>query len=248
MDSSVLRRYRVLLVGTKIPENVGAVARLLENFGVGEAGLVAPKCEWREGVAQWLATNSSRARLNALPVHTSLREAVADCASVVGFTARAGKRRRSVLKLEDLARQTGGRVALVFGREDFCLLKDEIEVCTHLCALDTNPAFPALNLSHSVAVALSSIYRQETGSRLGHHRVATSAELEPLFDHLFEMLQTLGYRGEGNPGRVLSKLKKVYQRAGLTRNEIQILRGICSKTVGSVREELSPDREGSRRG
>ncbi|NDG83894.1 MAG: hypothetical protein EBX52_02525 [Proteobacteria bacterium] len=231
MDSSVLQRYRLLLVGTKIPENIGAVARLLENFGVGEAGLVNPRCEWREGTAQWLATNTSRERLNALPVHASLREAVADCSMVVGFTARAGKTRKSSLKLEDLARQATGRIGLVFGREDTCLLKEEVEVCTHLCSLDTSPAFPALNLSHSVAVALSSIYRQETDSRRGHHETATSVELEPLFEHLRDSLISLGYRGEGNPDRVLSKLKKIYQRAGLTRNEIGILRGICSKTI-----------------
>lgn len=231
MDSSVLQRYRVLLVGTKTPGNIGAVARLLENFGVGEAGLVGPECSWREGPAQWLATRSSKARLNSLPVYTTLHEAVSDCSMVVGFTARAGKTRKTTLKLEDLAGRPAGRVALVFGREDYCLLKDEIEVCTHLCALDTSPAFPALNLSHSVAVALSSIYRQETDSRRGHRESATSAELEPLFAHLRETLVSLGYRGEGNPERVLSKLKKIYQRAGLSRDEIRLLRGICSKTT-----------------
>jgi TrmH family RNA methyltransferase len=232
MNSLSLDRFKVILVGTKIPENIGSVARLLENYAVGDAALVDPKCEWREGVAQWMATNSSRDRLNALPVFSSLRDAVADCATVVGFTARAGKTRKVSVKLENLTPLSNGKVALVFGREDFCLLKEEIEVCTHLCALDTSPDFPALNLSHSVAVVLAQVFNQENSSRRGHHEQATQLELEPLFGHLEKMLRTLGYEGEGNPDRVLAKLRKIYQRAGLSRSEIELLRGVCSKTIG----------------
>jgi TrmH family RNA methyltransferase len=231
MNSLPLNRFRVVLVGTKIPENIGSTARLLENFGVGEAGLVAPRCEWRTGPAQWVATQSSRERLNRLPVYSGLREAVADCPAVIGFTARSGKVRRLSLKLEDVARTLPGRVALVFGREDYCLSSDEIGVCTHLCALDTSPEFPALNLSHSVAVVLASLFNQENSSRKGHTEGVPIGELEPLFGHLRELLAALGYQGQGNPDRVLSRLKKIYQRSGLSRAEIELLRGICSKTI-----------------
>jgi TrmH family RNA methyltransferase len=231
MNSLRLDRYRVLLVGTKIPENIGAAARLLENFGVGEAGLVAPQCEWRSGAAQWLATNSSRERLNGLPVHDSLTGAVVDCQAVIGFTARAGKVRKLSIRLEDIPGIAADRVALVFGREDFCLLSEEVDVCTHLCALDTSPDFPALNLSHSVAVVLSRLFQGENSSRRGHFEPATVGELEPLFEHLHEMLQSLGYEGEGNPERVLRRLRKIYQRSSLSRSEIELLRGICSKII-----------------
>ena len=231
MNSLRLERYRVLLVGTKIPENIGATARLLENFGVGQGGLVSPQCEWQTGRAQWVATNSSRERLMGLPVYPDLKEAVSDCQAVIGFTARSGKTRKLSLRLEDVSAALGGRVALVFGREDFCLLSEEIEVCTHLCALDTAPGFPALNLSHSVAVVLSQVFKQENSSRKGHSEGATLSELDPLFGHLREMLIRLGFDGEGNPERVLSRLKKIYQRSALSRSEIELLRGICSKTI-----------------
>ena len=243
MSSLSLDRFKVLLVGTKIPENIGATARLLENYAVGEGGLVDPQCEWRTGVSQWMATGPSRARLNALPVYPNLKEAVSDCHAVVGFTARAGKTRKLSLKLESLSSTLPGKVALVFGREDFCLLKEEIEVCTHLCALDTGSEFPALNLSHSVAVVLSRIFNEENSSRRGHHGIATSAELEPLFRHLEESLESLGYTGGGNPERVLLKLKKIYQRAGLNRAEIDLLRGVCTRIISqrNRRSGLAPD-------
>ncbi len=247
MSSLSLGRFKVLLVGTKIPENIGATARLLENYAVGEAGLVDPQCEWKSGVAQWMATGPSRERLNSIPVYSSLKDAVSDCNAVVGFTARAGKTRKLSLKLESLSASLPGKVALVFGREDFCLLKEEIEICTHLCALDTGPIFPALNLSHSVAVVLSRIFNEENSSRRGHHEIATSADLEPLFDHLGESLRALGFLGEGNPERVLLKLKKIYQRAGLSRSEIDLLRGICTRIISqqSRNSRVAPDSDPS---
>jgi tRNA/rRNA methyltransferase len=229
MNSLNLNRFQVLLVGTKIPENIGGVARLLENYAVGGGALIDPQCEWRPGVAQWMATGSSIDRLNALPVFANIGSAVGDCNFVVGFTARAGKTRKTSIKLEDLGKKLSGRVALVFGREDFCLLKEEIDVCSHLCALDSNPDFPALNLSHSVAVVLSQLFLQENNSRKGHFETATVAETEPMFEHLRETLVAVGLDQEGNPERMLGKLRKILQRAELTRDELSLLRGFFSK-------------------
>ena len=226
-----LSRFKVILVGTKIPENIGSVARLLENYKVGEGLLVEPKCNWKEGVAQWMATGPSLERLNALPVSDSLSEGVSECHAVVGFTARAGKSRKTSLKLEDISKKLQGKVALVFGREDFCLLKEEIEVCTHLCALDTHPAFPALNLSHSVAVVLSHLFLQEHDSRRGHHERLTMKEQEPLYEHLREMMLAVGMNQDGNPERMLTRLKKIFQRAELTRADLQVLRGLFAGVI-----------------
>ncbi len=224
MNLLQLNRFKLLLVGTKTPENIGGTARLLLNYSVGEAGLVAPQCEWRSGVAQWMATGPSVERLNSLPVYPDLKAAIKECNFVVGFTARAGKSRRTSIQLEHLAEKLPGKVALVFGREDFCLLKDEIELCTHLCALDSNPVFPSLNLSHSVAVVLSQLFLQENESRRGHFEVATVEETEPLFEHLRESMLAVGLNKSGNPERMLTRLKKIFQRSELTRDDVALLR------------------------
>jgi len=231
MSGLNLKRYKVVLVGTKIPENIGSTARLLENYSVGDACLVEPKCEWKSGVAQWMATGPSIERLNALPVSNSLAKTVEDCNFVVGFTARSGRNRKTSIKLEDLGTKLKGKVALVFGREDFCLLKKEIDVCTHLCALDTNPKFPALNLSHSIAVVLSQLFIQENDSRRGHFKVVTAKEMEPMFNHLKEMMISVGLDKGGNPERMLVRLRKIFQRAELNKQDLSLLRGLYTKVI-----------------
>ena len=221
-----LARFRVVLVGSKTPENIGAVARLLENYAVGEAALVSPQCDWRTGVAQWMATGPSLERLNALPVFETLAEAVKDCHFVVGFTARSGRERKTSIQLETLAETLSGKIALVFGREDYCLFKEEIDLCTHLCALDTSPDFPPLNLSHSAAVVLSQLFLQENNSRRGYHGLATAEEQEPMFEHLREMMISVGMTQSGNPDRMLKRLRKIFQRAQLTKDDVALLRGL----------------------
>ena len=234
MNSPRLQRFQPLLVGTKIPENIGSFARLLENFEIVEGGLVAPNCEWREGVAQWMATGTSKERLNTIPVHESLASAVSDCQFVVGFTARSGRNRRMSIRLEDIGRNLKGKVALVFGREDFCLLADEVELCTHLCALDSSPDFPALNLSHSVAVVLADLFRQEGDSRRGHLTYAPTEEIAPVFEHLRAMMIEVGLNRDGNPDRMLGRLKKIFQRSGLTREDLGLLRGLFARIISEV--------------
>ncbi|MBC7397028.1 MAG: hypothetical protein H7333_06260 [Bdellovibrionales bacterium] len=242
MNSLQLNRFKLLLVGTKTPENIGGTARLLQNYAVGEAGLVAPRCEWRSGVAQWMATGPSIERLNALPVYSDLKEALKDCNYVVGFTARAGRTRKTSIQLQTLGQKLPGKVALVFGREDICLSNEEVDLCTHLCALDSNPEFPSLNLSHSVAVVLSQLFLQENSSRRGHFETATVEEIEPLFEHLRESMLAVGLTTAGNPERMLTRLKKVFQRSELTKDDIALLRGYFSATIREVEKLKQVDK------
>jgi len=92
MNSLNLKRFKVLLVGTKIPENIGGVTRLLDIYAGGDAALIAPKCEWREGVAQWMATGPSIDRLNSLKLE-AFAEKLSGKVALVQFGKGSGMRR-----------------------------------------------------------------------------------------------------------------------------------------------------------
>lgn len=229
MSNLNLNRFKVVLVEPRVPENVGSVARLLENYAVGDAVLVNPQCEWREGKATIVATGPSQRRLLALEAVPNLKDAVSDCHFVVGFTARSGRNRQISIKLEDLGKKLPGKIGLVFGREDICLTQEETDLCSHLCTLDTAAGFPALNLSHSVAVALSQLFLQEHSSRRGHRTLATAAQLTPLFDHFRSVMVQAGLTQAGNPERMLSKLKKILHRSELSRQDVALVRGLLHR-------------------
>jgi len=146
---------RIVLVEPQVPGNLGFVARLVENFGVGDWVRVGG-VDWRGSEAERTGSMAKGA-LERLRVAGSFEEAVEGCTHLVGFTARAGRHRQPapLMALGALRAEwgPGARVGLVFGREDRGLETEEAEACAALLTIPT-AGFSSLNLSHAVAVAL----------------------------------------------------------------------------------------------
>jgi tRNA/rRNA methyltransferase len=83
-------------------------------------------------------------------------------------------------------------------------------------------------------VVLSDLYRQESDSRRGHLTYASTEELSPMFEHLRTMMIRVGLDRDGNPDRMLGRLKKIFQRAGLTREDLGLLRGLFARVMTEV--------------
>jgi TrmH family RNA methyltransferase len=222
------RHLRLVLVAPRTPGNVGACARLAANFGVDDWVIVAPQCSWDGWDAKKLATGDAGKRLDAVRVVDTVAEAVADCQAAVGFSRRVGKIRASTIGLDEAAGTLGGRVALVFGNEETGLTREELEPCTHLCTIPTDPGLASMNLSHAVAVGLARFYAAPKAATPA--RSARLAELQGLLGHWREFLVDAGMDRGGNPDRILVTLRAIFERASLNSQEIRALRGVLSKT------------------
>lgn len=144
----------VVLVEPQNPANLGFMARVADNFGLGEVR-VLNGCSWEHSKAKRTGS-PSRNRLESFRAVTSWEEASAGCSHLVGFTARAGKK-RAPISLDDWQEDLAGfgpeaQVALVFGREDRGLESEEVERCQLLVSIPT-VGLGSLNLSHAAAVA-----------------------------------------------------------------------------------------------
>jgi TrmH family RNA methyltransferase len=237
---------RLVLVAPRTAGNVGACARLAENFGVTDWVIVDPRCAIDGWDARKFATGSSAARLDAVRIVPGLAEALADCRAAVGFVGRdLGRTRRAPLAPRDLTHlcvRTGGTVALVFGTEETGLSGDELAACTHVCVIPTSESLPSLNLSHATAVALARIFEDSEMAPSGRRALARSsmptnspapharlAELAGLVGHWREFLIDAGMDRGGNPERLLRTVRAVLERSGLSEQEIRAFRGMLSK-------------------
>lgn len=155
----------VVLVGPRVPENVGAAARAASNYGVADLRLVAPRCDPRGDAATRVAVGAPA--FTSMTVHESLASALADGATAVGLSRRAGGARRAHASpralLDDasaryaLPRPAGAApLALVFGREESGLTAGELALCAACVSLPhVSDAFGSLNLATAVAVTLA---------------------------------------------------------------------------------------------
>jgi tRNA/rRNA methyltransferase len=228
-----MNAVRVVLVRTEVEGNIGAVARLVSNFGAGQLVLVDPQCDPLGDQARRLAAGAVEVLQQARQV-PDLAMALADCVASAATSALTGGlfRRQSVVTPAQAAQQlvrdlNNGPVALVFGPEPVGLSNDEIRQCQSLIHIPTHSRYPALNLAQAVAVCLYQLHETwRTRTPEPATPVANHEELERAWQALEQGLHAIGYlRGSRGPA-LLHALRHLLSRARPSPMEARLLLGL----------------------
>lgn len=233
-----LDRIDVILVEPKSPGNVGSVARVCRNAGLGALAIAGPVA-WGDGPA--FREEAVRMARHAAPLvdsmarHADLGSAVASYTFVVGTSVRpTGAQRLATPRTsaaEILERAELGRVALVFGREDRGLATDELLHCDLKLTIPSSPAYAAWNISHAVAIIAATLFEEAHGAPRPRRPFpsadlapADHAEHERLYAALGELLLSVGYLDPANPERMMADLRRIL--SGLQSRDVRILLGV----------------------
>lgn len=220
----------VVLVELKIPENVGFIARLVKNFGFERLYLY--NCRVTDESFKTSA-NARDVLENAVFVD-DLFSFLSKFNLIVGTTGISGGDyrffRKPLLTPEELLEYLEGEVAILFGREDFGLLNEEIEKCHLLVKIPTSDVYPVMNVSHAAAVLL---YFLSKKSLPRVENLANAEELEILIDKVSELLDLVGFPKQ-RERRELVTLRRVLGRARLRDYELQTLFGIFGRTLSAI--------------
>lgn len=214
---------RFVLLRPQNPENIGAIARALKNFGFSDWVIVDP------GTADWdsarrLAVQSHDV-LDMARREDTLEAAIADCTWVVGTTSRQRRQRRrlSARELGTTAaeRAPEGTIAIVFGNESSGLTNEELDRCHDTATVLTSPEQPSINLAQA---ALLFAYELRVALDAGERRaatlpaVATDAAVREVEASLASTLSAAGFlRDERQDAE--HDLAAVLRRARLTKRE-----------------------------
>ncbi len=155
---------RLVLVSPKYQLNVGYAARVAANFGVNDIAFVNPRARIRGKKAIMYAKHSHKL-LSGAKVFGTLSEAVRGYDIVIGTTGIVEKTEsgfsRAVLLSElgsdkriGRALARAGSIAVVMGRDDTGLTKEEMGMCDYAAYIGTNPEYPVMNITHALAVVL----------------------------------------------------------------------------------------------
>ncbi len=223
----------VVLVEPKLDKNVGAVARAMKNFNMGRLLLISPGCDHLLS-ARALSCGADDL-LERAEIFTDLDTALADFKLVVGTTARLGKYCQPVytpaqtaVKIADLGRQTS--VAIMFGREDFGLAREQRRHSHILSSIPVNPEFSSLNLAQSVLLYGYELSRLQSADRASQApaELATHSELQGMYGHLRKTLEANDFLDKSNPDHLLEYLRRLLGRASMTHREVRIIHGIMA--------------------
>lgn len=232
-----LSDIRIVLIRPTHPGNIGAVARAIKNMQLENLYLVAPE-EFPSPEATARAAGAGDVLERAVVCDT-LDEAIKGCHLVIGTTARMRRIEWPELDTVECARTllTGsqqGPVALLFGQERMGLTNPELDHCQYVVTIPSNPEHPVLNLACAVQILAYEIYRAELAGRVTEGQQEREAEpvgsedMRLFYQHLEEVLQQTGFLDPDNPRFLMRRLMRLYNRAQLDRNELNILRGILT--------------------
>jgi tRNA/rRNA methyltransferase len=239
----LLSRIRIVLCRPSHPGNIGAAARAMKTMGLSDLHLVAPKC-FPDPEADARAT-AAVDLLEMAKINVSLPDALKGTVLAVALSARRrdlgpppGMPREVASRL--LAEAVHGNVALVFGNESVGLSNEEIQHCHLAVTIPTNPDFSSLNLGAAVQLLCYELRLAAYGETplpstdslvtTFSSPLATHDEVEGLYGHLESIMTETGFLNPAQPGRLMPKLRRLFGRARLERDEINILRGILAAT------------------
>ena len=223
---SAVPPVRVVLLRPRNPQNLGAAARAMKNFSLDDWAIV--ELGTHDFAAARRVAVHAEDLLDRPRLVSTLDEAVADCAWVVGTSSRKvrGKRR---LTPDEVAREAlaraPGRTAIVFGDERSGLANDEVDRCHDLSAIPSAPEQPSLNLAQALVVygyalraaSLAAAPRRDAPRAAA----ATDAELGGLEEALGELLREGGFL-RGPERHAVRDLAATLRRSRLTRAEARL--------------------------
>lgn len=125
-----------------------------------------------------------------------------------------------------------GRVALVFGREDFGLSDEELQICDLLVTIPASRSYPILNISHAVAVVLSELFA--AGVSTGGPREASGLEKETLHTAFADLLEATDYPLHKR-GRTKVMFRRLLGRAVPSKWEFHALMGVLQRATKRIR-------------
>ncbi|MEP7329189.1 MAG: RNA methyltransferase [Betaproteobacteria bacterium] len=233
--TAALARVRIVLVHTSHPGNIGAAARAMLTMGITQLILVAPQ-RFPDPDATARASGADSVLAGARVVAT-LADALAGSALAVGMSARPREFAGQVMPVHDAAiaalrRIDDGDVAFVFGTEMSGLSNAQLAQCELAATIPANPEFGSLNVAAAVQLAAYEL-RLAAGMRdvwtAPRFAPATHDEIESLYAHAVDTLTTLRFLDPTRPRRLLPRLRRLFGRAALEREEVNILRGILAR-------------------
>jgi TrmH family RNA methyltransferase len=230
---------RIVLIETSHPGNIGAVARAMKNMGLRELHLVNPR-EFPHAEAIARASGADDL-LDQAVVHADMQSAVADCGLVIGTSSRQRhipfipvEPRECAQLVVNKARE-GNPVALVFGTERTGLTNTELALCGHLVTIPTSDVYSSLNIAMAVQIIAYEVRlaARDVTPVIGpvierEEPLASQIEMERFYEHLQAVLATTNFRDHTSSGHLMSRVRRVFNRAQVDQNEMRILRGILT--------------------
>ena len=245
-NQTIFDNIRIVLCQTSHPGNIGSTARAMKTMGFKHLYLVNPD-KYPNEQATAMAAGADDV-LDFAIVTQTLSEALVGCGFAIGMSARKRYLSHETVNPREAALQANNYaasqpVAFVFGTEMSGLSNAELDCCQLLAMIPANPEYSSLNLAMAVQVmcyelkmltiddGLQANNSAVAGGATKMPELATNDDLERFYAHLEETLLKIGYLNPNAPKKLFERMRRLYSRARLEKEEVNLLRGVLTLTI-----------------
>ncbi|MDT8357456.1 MAG: RNA methyltransferase [Methanomicrobiaceae archaeon] len=219
----------IVLVEPLYEGNIGFVARVMKNFGFSRLVLVDPPHIGDEAIAR--AAHAQEILASA--EMWSLEEVIEQSNLLIATTGEVSKSICTSMRMpyftpaeiREKIQNYSGRIAVLFGRENWGLSNEEIRKCDLVCTIPTSAEYPIANISHAVAIVCYELAHLPRGT----YPLANRQELDSFYSHLDTFLDRIEHP-DFKRDNTLVMLRRIFSRAGLTPREVSTLHGLLRRT------------------
>lgn len=239
-----LREISVVFVEPLYDQNVGYIARCMKNFCFEKLVIVKPRC--RLGLEAIKYAMHAAEVVQSAEVVDSFETVVKRHDFVACSTGVKGsgalRRFLSPKQLAQLMIEFSGSKALVIGREDIGLTREELASCDAIVTIEANPAYPSLNASHAAAVLLYEIFNAATGDVTYRLDRPPREELEAFFRAVKRLGELLGYDDQRIQSNELI-LRRLLAENRVSKSDLRVLFGLVGDSARVI-EKLLAEKKG----
>lgn len=228
--------FRIILSHTSHPGNIGATARAMKTMGLRTLYLVNPK-NFPDEEANTRASNAMDILQHAITCE-SLDQSLIDTVFTAAVTARPRGLSHDVFNAREGTKKLlyyalrQQPVALLFGRENSGLTSEEVSKCQIIIRIPSDPDYSSLNLASAVQIIAyelrMSLSENSTFISATSSSPANFNEIEALYKHLEELMINSNFLDPQKPKLLKQRIRRLFARARLEKEEVQMLRGILS--------------------
>ncbi len=232
----IINKPSIVLVRPQLPENIGMVARVMNNFSLKDLIIVSPREGWLSNKSINSAKKANKI-INKVKVYNSLSEALKKFSYVIATTNRKrflNKQSTNNFKNINNILNNYKKVALVFGPENSGLSNEDLRLSNLIFSINTNNNSNSLNLSHAVAIISHNIFEQNDTNKRKNTKekinYVNKGQLSKYYDFLFDKLSSKNFFvPKEKTESMKNNIFNIYSKSPLTKKELQTLWGITKK-------------------
>jgi len=237
----MLSNFRIILIDTSHPGNIGSAARAMKTMGLSELYLVNP-LHFPHQKAVELASSAGDV-LEQAQVVPDIDSALEGCSLVVGTSTRSRSIPWPQLSPREFAEKTvlsQTKIAVLFGREQSGLTNEELHRCHYHIQIPSNPDYSSLNIASAVQVIayelrVASLAGNASVAQTWDYEWATATQMEHFYEHLQKVMIETDFLNPKVPRQLMTRLRRLFSRARLDVMEVNILRGILNAVEKKIK-------------